>query len=119
MPTTMEAELLDRGALFSSVRAVLRHPLDCCCIDQPDWVIGDGFSGQFRMAAATLPARARSLCFDDGDMSIFYLASALLWGVTGSRVRDTHESGLAGPCSASRASPVTACLRPLAHGSGG
>jgi len=90
MPTTM-AELLDRGALFSSVAPYYGIPWSLLH-DQPDWVIGDGFSGQFRMAAAVLRPRSITL-LDDGDMSI-HLASALL-GRTGFARRDADESGLA------------------------
>jgi hypothetical protein len=90
MPTTM-GELLDRGALFSSVAPYYGIPWSLLH-DQPDWVIGDGFSGQFRMAAAVLRPRSITL-LDDGDMSI-QLASALL-GRTGFARRDTHESALA------------------------
>ena len=90
MPTTM-LELLDRGALFSSVAPYYGIPWGLLR-DQSDWVIGDGFSGQFRMAAALLRPRSITL-LDDGDMSI-HLASALL-GRTGFARRDAHESGLA------------------------
>ena len=90
MPSTM-GELLDRGALFSSVAPYYGIPWGLLR-DQPDWVIGDGFSGQFRMAAAVLRPRSITL-LDDGDMSI-HLASALL-GRTGFARRDTRESGLA------------------------
>jgi len=90
MPATM-SELLDRGALFSSVAPYYGIPWSLLH-DQPDWVIGDGFSGQFRMAAALMRPRSITL-LDDGDMSI-HLASALL-GRTGFARRNTHESGLA------------------------
>ncbi|MES1212349.1 MAG: hypothetical protein ABUT11_02250 [Leifsonia sp.] len=90
MPATM-AELLDRGALFSRVAPYYGIPWSLLH-DQPDWVIGDGFSGQFRMAAAVLRPRSITL-LDDGDMST-HLASALL-GRTGFARRDGHESGLA------------------------
>lgn len=90
MPTTM-GELLDRGALFSSVAPYYGIPWGLLR-DQPDWAIGDGFSGQFRMATAVLRPRSITL-LDDGDMSI-HLASALL-GRTGFARRDTRESGLA------------------------
>ncbi len=90
MPATM-AELLDRGALFSRVAPYYGIPWSLLH-DQQDWVIGDGFSGQFRMAAAVLRPRSITL-LDDGDMSI-HLASALL-GRTGFARRDVHESGLA------------------------
>jgi len=90
MPTTM-AELLARGALFSSVAPYYGIPWTLLH-DQPDWAIGDGFSGQFRMAAAVLRPHSITL-LDDGDMSI-HLASALL-GRTGFARRGIHESGLA------------------------
>src|SRR3954468_7704578 len=90
MPATM-GELLDRGALFSSVAPYYGIPWSLLH-DQPDWVIGDGFSGQFRLASALLRPRSITL-LDDGDMSI-HLASALL-GRTGFARRGLHESGLA------------------------
>ncbi|HEY4151680.1 MAG TPA: hypothetical protein VGM38_00015 [Pseudolysinimonas sp.] len=90
MPTTM-GELLDRGALFSSVAPYFGIPWGLLH-DQPDWAIGDGFSGQFRLAATILRPRSITL-LDDGDMSI-HLASALL-GRTDFARRDAHESGLA------------------------
>jgi hypothetical protein len=90
MPITM-AELLDRGALFSSVAPYYGIPWSLLH-DQPDWAIGDGFSGRFRMAAALLRPRSITL-LDDGDMSI-HLASALL-GRTGFARRGIRESGLA------------------------
>ncbi len=89
MPTTMH-ELLERGALFSSVAPYYGIPWGLLR-DQSDWVIGDGFSGQFRMAAAVLRPRSITL-LDDGDMSI-RLASALL-GRTGFARRDVREGGL-------------------------
>jgi hypothetical protein len=90
MPTTM-GELLDRGALFSTVAPYYGIPWTLLR-DQPDWIIGDGFSGQFRMAAAVLRPRSITL-LDDGDMST-HLASALL-GRTGFARRDSRENGLA------------------------
>lgn len=89
MPTTMQ-QLLERGALFSSVAPYFGIPWGLLR-DQSDWVIGDGFSGQFRMAAAVLRPRSITL-LDDGDMSI-HLASALL-GRTEFARRDTREGGL-------------------------
>ncbi len=74
MPTTAQ-ELLDRGAPFASVTPYFGIPWSLLQ-SQPDWVIGDGFSGQFRMAAAALRPRSITL-LDDGDMSI-QLAAALL-----------------------------------------
>jgi hypothetical protein len=89
MPATMH-QLLERGALFSSVAPYYGIPWGPLR-DQSDWVIGDGFSGQFRMAAALLRPRSITL-LDDGDMSI-HLASALL-GRTGFARRDAREGGL-------------------------
>jgi hypothetical protein len=74
MPVTAQ-ELLDRGALFSSVTPYFGIPWGLLR-SQPDWIVGDGFSGQFRMAAAALRPRTITLV-DDGDMSR-HLASALL-----------------------------------------
>ena len=90
MPTTM-AELLDRGALFSRVAPYFGIPWSLLR-DQSEWVIGDGFSGQFRMAAAVLRPRSITL-LDDGDMSI-HLASALL-GRTGFARPGVDEGGAA------------------------
>jgi hypothetical protein len=89
MPVTAQ-ELLDRGALFSTVTPYFGIPWGLLR-SQPDWVIGDAFSGQFRMAAAGLRPRTITLV-DDGDMSL-HLASALL-GRTGFARRDQRERGL-------------------------
>jgi len=90
MPATM-GELLDRGALFSRVAPYYGIPWSLLH-DQADWVIGDGFSGQFRMAAAVLRPRSITL-LDDGDVSI-RLASALL-GRTGFARPGIREGGAA------------------------
>lgn len=81
MPVTAQ-ELLDRGALFSSVTPYFGIPWGLLR-SQRDWVIGDGFSGQFRMAAAALRPHSITL-LDDGDMSL-HLASALLADTSFSR----------------------------------
>jgi hypothetical protein len=74
MPTTAQ-ELLDRGALFSSIEPYFGIPWGPLRA-QPDWIIGDGFSGQFRTAAAALRPQSITLV-DDGDMTV-HLAGALL-----------------------------------------
>jgi hypothetical protein len=89
MPVTAR-ELLDRGALFSSVTPYFGIPWGLLRA-QPDWVIGDGFSGQFRMAAAVLRPRTITLV-DDGDTSR-HLATALL-GRTGFARPGRRERGL-------------------------
>jgi len=89
MPVTAQ-ELLDRGALFSSVTPYFGIPWGLLRA-QPDWIIGDGFSGQFRMAAAVLRPRTITLV-DDGDMSR-HLAAALL-GVTDFARPGRRERGL-------------------------
>lgn len=89
MPVTAQ-ELLDRGALFSSVAPYYGIPWELLR-SQRDWVIGDAFSGQFRMAAAAVRPRSITLV-DDGDMTL-HLASALL-GRTGFARRDQRERGL-------------------------
>jgi hypothetical protein len=90
MPVTAQ-ELLGRGALFSTVTPYFGIPWGLLR-SQPDWVIGDGFSGQFRMAAAMLRPRTITLV-DDGDMSR-HLASALL-GRTGFARPGRRERGVA------------------------
>lgn len=89
MPVTAQ-ELLDRGALFSTVTPYFGIPWGLLRA-QPDWIIGDGFSGQFRMAAAALRPHTITLV-DDGDMS-HHLASALL-GRTGFARPGHRERGL-------------------------
>lgn len=74
MPVTAQ-ELLDRGALFSSVTPYFGIPW-ALLRAQPDWVIGDGFSGQFQLAATVLRSHTITLV-DDGDMTR-HLAAALL-----------------------------------------
>ena len=77
--TVTAQELLDRGAPFSSCAPYFGIPWSLLS-SQPDWIIGDGFSGQFRLAASVLRPRSVTLV-DDGDMSV-HLAAALL-GRTG------------------------------------
>lgn len=89
MPVTAQ-ELLNRGALFSTVTPYFGIPWGLLRA-QPDWVIGDGFSGQFRMAAAALRPRSITLV-DDGDMTR-HLAAALV-GRTGFARPGQRERGL-------------------------
>jgi hypothetical protein len=68
------AELLARGALFSSCVPYFGIPWGELS-RASEWIVGDGLSGQFRMAAAVLRPNAVTL-LDDGSMSI-RLAAAL------------------------------------------
>lgn len=68
------AELLARGALFSSCVPYLGIPWGELS-RASEWIVGDGLSGQFRMAAAVLRPKAVTL-LDDGTMSL-RLAAAL------------------------------------------
>jgi hypothetical protein len=89
MAATAE-ELLARGAAFAECvpfygipwRLLSRHST---------WAIGDGFSGQFRMAASVLRPRSLTL-LDDGALTIS-LADALLER-TGFTRPGQHESAL-------------------------
>jgi len=67
MPETA-AELLSRGAAFSSCEPYVGIPWSELRRAH-EWVIGDGLSGQFRLAAAVLRPRAVTL-LDDGTMSL-------------------------------------------------
>lgn len=73
MPETA-AELLARGALFASCVPYVGIPWGELA-RASEWIVGDGLSGQFRMAAAVLRPRAVTL-LDDGAMSL-RLAGAL------------------------------------------
>jgi len=73
MPETA-AELLARGASFASCVPYLGIPWGELA-RASEWIVGDGLSGQFRMAAAVLRPRAVTL-LDDGAMSL-RLAAAL------------------------------------------
>lgn len=68
------AELLARGAAFASCLPYVGIPWGELR-RASEWIVGDGLSGQFRMAAALLRPRAVTL-LDDGTMSI-RLAAAL------------------------------------------
>lgn len=69
------AELLRRGAPFDEVTPWVGVPWGKLAGDR-DWLIGDGFSGQFRAAVAVLRP-ARVVLLDDGN-NTFALADALL-----------------------------------------
>jgi hypothetical protein len=83
-------ELLARGARFAECAPYYGIPWELLSRHR-DWVIGDGFSGQFRLAASVLRPRRITL-IDDGAHAIA-LADALL--ERGSFARpDQHESWL-------------------------
>jgi hypothetical protein len=73
MPQTA-AELLSRGADFASCTPYLGIPW-AELATASEWIVGDGLSGQFRLAAAVLRPKAVTL-LDDGTMSL-RLAAAL------------------------------------------
>jgi hypothetical protein len=72
---TTAAELLRRGALFHDVTPWLGIPWSTLRGER-EWAIGDGFSGQFRLAASVLTPRHVTL-LDDGNNTLA-LADALL-----------------------------------------
>ena len=72
---TTAAELLRRGAPFADVTPWVGIPWGKLA-EERDWAVGDGFSGQFRMAASVLRPRSVSL-LDDGANTLA-LADALL-----------------------------------------
>jgi hypothetical protein len=73
MPQTA-AELLARGADFASCTPYIGVPWRELA-GASEWIVGDGLSGQFRLAAAVLRPKAVTL-LDDGTMSL-RLAAAL------------------------------------------
>lgn len=73
MPQTA-AELLSRGAEFASCTPYVGIPWSELA-SAAEWIVGDGLSGQFRLAAAVLRPQAMTL-LDDGTMSL-RLAAAL------------------------------------------
>jgi len=68
------AELLARGASFASCTPYIGIPWNELA-RASEWIVGDGLSGQFRLAAAVLRPKAVTL-LDDGTMSL-RLAAAL------------------------------------------
>lgn len=67
-------ELVARGALFGRLEAYLGIPF-ALLSSHRHWLVGDGFSGQFRLAATLL--RPRRLTFLDDGANTIALADAL------------------------------------------
>ncbi|MDW4572316.1 hypothetical protein R8Z57_05925 [Microbacterium sp. M3] len=68
-------ELLARGARFGELEPYLGIPWSLLA-RHGHWLVGDGFSGQFRLAAAVL--RPRRLTFlDDGGLAVAYADTLL------------------------------------------
>ncbi len=84
------AELLSRGAPFASCIPYVGIPWGELA-RASEWVVGDGLSGQFRLAAAVLRPRAVTL-LDDGTMSL-RLAAALA-GQCAFERPEQHSTGL-------------------------
>lgn len=83
-------ELLARGALFGSCEPYLGIPWKLLA-QHRHWLVGDGFSGQFRLAASVL--RPRRITFLDDGANTIAFADAL----TGRRAYarpGVHERGL-------------------------
>lgn len=91
MPETA-AELLARGADFASCTPYVGIPWNELA-RASEWIVGDGLSGQFRLAAAVLRPRAVTL-LDDGSMSL-RLAAALA-GQCAFERPEQRSSGLRG-----------------------
>lgn len=90
------AELLARGADFASCAPYFGIPWEELA-RASEWIVGDGLSGQFRLAAAVLRPKAVTL-LDDGTMSLRLAA------------------GLAGQCEFERPEQRPAGLRRLLGG---
>ena len=84
------AELMARGAGFASCTPYFGIPWGELS-RASEWIVGDGLSGQFRLAAAVLRPRAVTL-LDDGTMSL-RLAAALAGSQPFERV-EQHSSGM-------------------------
>lgn len=83
-------ELLARGARFTQTEPYLGIPFGMLARHRR-WLVGDGFSGQFRLAAVTL--RPRSITFlDDGANAIAFAET--LTGARGYRRPGIDERGL-------------------------
>ena len=68
-------ELISRGALFGATEPYLGIPWNLLA-RHPHWLVGDGFSGQFRLAASIL--RPRRITFlDDGANTVAYADSLI------------------------------------------
>ena len=87
MPETA-AELLARGAGFTSCTPYLGIPWSELR-RASEWIVGDGLSGQFRLAAAVLRPRAVTL-LDDGTMSL-RLAAGLAGSAPFERVEQSSS----------------------------
>lgn len=74
MPQTAD-ELLARGAAFGRLEPYLGIPWKLLA-QHRHWLVGDGFSGQFRLAASVL--RPRRVTFLDDGANTLALADALL-----------------------------------------
>lgn len=72
--TATAAELMRRGAPFVDAAPYYGIPW-ALLAEHPDWIVGDGLSGQFRSAMSVLRPRTVTLV-DDGAMSV-HLAEAL------------------------------------------
>ena len=73
------------------------------------WLVGDGFSGQFRLAAAVL--RPQPLTFLDDGANAIAFADALARPSCRTRVRASQERGLTTPSRRSRSSASTGARR--------
>lgn len=89
-------ELLRRGALFGECTPYVGIPWRLLA-DHPHWLIGDGFSGQFRLAAAVL--RPRRITFLDDGANVVPFADTLLGD------RDYRRPGVAEGRAATLAAP--------------
>ena len=74
MPETAD-ELIARGASFGASEPYLGIPWNLLA-RHPHWLIGDGFSGQFRLAASVL--RPRRITFLDDGANTYAFADVLL-----------------------------------------
>jgi len=88
--TATAAELLRRKAPFVDAAPYYGIPWSLLA-EHPDWIVGDGFSGQFRSAMSVLGPRTVTIV-DDGAMSV-HLADALAGRVDYARPGQ-HESRL-------------------------
>jgi len=70
-------ELIDRGALFGPCEPYLGIPWNLLAKHR-HWLVGDGFSGQFRLAASVL--RPRRITFLDDGANTVAFADALTGG---------------------------------------
>lgn len=83
-------ELIDRGARFGPCEPYLGIPWKLLA-QHGHWLVGDGFSGQFRLAASVL--RPRRITFLDDGANTLAFADALI-GVRPFARPGVHERGL-------------------------